>query len=334
MDESQKKDEERAKNGAQTPPSFPVVVPPPPPEVKVRTLRSDIESMVKSGGSAPQFRSVKAPGLAAIALDTASKPKLEAKQKNFLWAIVAVLVLLIGAVSYLAYQVFFKNPPAWFSNIFGISEEQGTSSYTTAQNNQPLVIPDFKHKSFLRKDIEETFKLVVGEQAESAAELQTYGPKVAGILAHASATSTFFEIVAENKGGKPIAASEFFPLIGADILNSQFVFANFNPDFTIFVYKDKNGSWPGYILGLKPGQNWLFLKSDIAQLENSAKIVNLFLTSPGDPSKEGFRETVVGGQPARILNFSSGASFVYGWFRGYLILSTSEDGLKEALARL
>lgn len=39
-------------------------VPPPPPEVKVRTMKSDIESMAKSGGGLPQFQNVTVAGLA------------------------------------------------------------------------------------------------------------------------------------------------------------------------------------------------------------------------------------------------------------------------------
>lgn len=38
-------------------------VPPPPAEVKVRTMRSDIESMKQSGGGLPQFQNVTVEGL-------------------------------------------------------------------------------------------------------------------------------------------------------------------------------------------------------------------------------------------------------------------------------
>jgi hypothetical protein len=38
-------------------------VPPPPAEVKVRTMKSDLESMAKSGGGLPQFQNVSVAGL-------------------------------------------------------------------------------------------------------------------------------------------------------------------------------------------------------------------------------------------------------------------------------
>ena len=37
--------------------------PPPPSEVKIRTMRSDIESMMQSGGGAPSYRNVSVSGL-------------------------------------------------------------------------------------------------------------------------------------------------------------------------------------------------------------------------------------------------------------------------------
>jgi hypothetical protein len=37
--------------------------PPPPSEVKIRTMRSDIDSMMKSGGGAPSYRNVSITGL-------------------------------------------------------------------------------------------------------------------------------------------------------------------------------------------------------------------------------------------------------------------------------
>jgi cobalamin biosynthesis Mg chelatase CobN len=44
--------------------------PPPPSEVKIRTMRSDIDSMMKSGGGAPSFQNVSVQGLS---LDTKRK---------------------------------------------------------------------------------------------------------------------------------------------------------------------------------------------------------------------------------------------------------------------
>lgn len=79
-------------------------VPPPPPEVKIRTLRSDLESMAQSGGSSPQFRSVAVPGVSA-----ASEAAGEKKTKDILTAVLAVIAVgLVAAVGFLVYQLFFR----------------------------------------------------------------------------------------------------------------------------------------------------------------------------------------------------------------------------------
>lgn len=45
--------------------------PPPPSEVKIRTMRSDIESMMQSGGGAPSYQTVSVEGLS---MDKKFKP--------------------------------------------------------------------------------------------------------------------------------------------------------------------------------------------------------------------------------------------------------------------
>ncbi len=45
--------------------TFATVAPPPPSEVRIRTMRSDIASMMQSGGGAPAFESISVPGLSA-----------------------------------------------------------------------------------------------------------------------------------------------------------------------------------------------------------------------------------------------------------------------------
>ena len=56
---------------------------------------------------------------------------------------------------------------------------------------------------------------------------------------------------------------------------------------------------------------------------------------PGTPDAA-FKDALVDSQPVRALRYSSGAMFVYGWFgnNNYLVISTSEAGLKAAEKRL
>jgi len=78
----------------------------------------------------------------------------------------------------------------------------------------------------------------------------------------------------------------------------------------------------------------------LTDLENASSsfqgdINNLFITPPGMPDPN-FKDSLVSGEPVRELHYSSGASLFYGWFVGneYLVISTSKEGLQDALGRL
>jgi hypothetical protein len=124
---------------------------------------------------------------------------------------------------------------------------------------------------------------------------------------------------------------------GATVLDPSFLAENFNPDPTFFVYRDKSGSWPGYVLSLQNGKNWLFLESDVAKLESSPAIANFFLTNTGPASPDGFTDSAIASTTVRILPFLEATVptyFVYGWSNGNLILSTSQAGFAAAIAHL
>lgn len=81
--------------------------PPPPPEVKVRTMRSDLESMAKSGGGGlPHFQSVKVVGLSG---GKAGTPSATAKNKLMITLIAIVAVAALCVVVYFAYTLFFAH---------------------------------------------------------------------------------------------------------------------------------------------------------------------------------------------------------------------------------
>jgi hypothetical protein len=102
----------------------PTTAPPPPPEVKVRTMRSDLESMLKNGGGLPQFQNVKvsgtsgsvktAPSIAVqMQAQTQVKDSGSTQKKN---AIVSILITIVfvatlAAVSLFVYMKFFKAAP-------------------------------------------------------------------------------------------------------------------------------------------------------------------------------------------------------------------------------
>src|SRR5579864_5106921 len=81
--------------------------PPPPSEVKVRTMRSDLDAMAKSGGGLPRFQSVKVSGLSAEKDPAITVEKMKSKNGAIVALVVIGLVAALGAIGYLAYRLFF-----------------------------------------------------------------------------------------------------------------------------------------------------------------------------------------------------------------------------------
>ena len=181
-----------------------------------------------------------------------------------------------------------------------------------------------------------TLTLSLGGAASSAADLATFNQKLSALLTEANTNASIIEINVQTGDGHGVAIGDLLTKANASILNAQ-ALAHFNPDETFFVYRDKSGFWPGIMLSVKPGDNWLFAESDVAKLESSPDIANLFLGSVGAPSGSGFVDGAVSSTAARILSFPSAnppASFVYGWYETYLIISTSQNGFAAAMSRL
>ena len=88
-------------------------VPPPPAEVKVRTMKSDIEGIAKSGGGSPQFRTVavEGRGLRMSQLDAAGRtapPATSSSSSGFPWWIVIVGVIVLVILLLFGYVLLLK----------------------------------------------------------------------------------------------------------------------------------------------------------------------------------------------------------------------------------
>ena len=103
---------------------------------------------------------------------------------------------------------------------------------------------------------------------------------------------------------------------------------------TSFIYYDTKGAWPGYVFKLKSGTNPAAAQTSTAKIEQSTSLAALYLASPGTVSTGGFKNGSAGAIKTRYLSFASGASFNYGWVNNYLVISTSFDGFKKAVALL
>ncbi len=330
-------------------------IPAPTAEVKVRTMRSDLASLTATGGGLPRFNKVNVEGLS---IARAAAPVAEAKPQKRSNLILVIAIVVVACVALAVGGLLLYNT---FSNQ-GSTAGQGAASNNAQPVSPPTSSPVqayvppaaattsapvvFTHVSFFKKPADQTITLSLssGGAAQTASELQTYDQQVLGVLASTTAGAQLIEIDVKGGDGNALSIEELLSQADAEIIDPNFLSSHFNPDATFFAYRDKNGFWPGYVIALNTGENKTSLQSGVQAIESSAKIGNIFLAGAGTASPSGFGDAMISGVQVRILNFTGvapanggqtvSASFVYGWFRNYLIISASREGFAQAVARL
>jgi hypothetical protein len=318
----------------------------PPVEVSIRTMASDLASLGETGGGPPRAMNVAVPSLSRFETPV-SQPKPGENQaaavavgeevpvahasrssRLLIWAFASlfgVIVLFLGGyyfIPLLSSPKTVQQPPPTV---------HATSSIPS--NTPPPAPPKvaFEHHSVFTQPVDGIFILNL---ASSSDGMKVYIPQAGALLGGTSASSSLFEAELRDADGNPPSAEAFLTSSGANVFDQNFLGANFNSDFTLFFYKDKNGAWPGYIFSLMQNGSPILLQQDLRKIENASNIANLFLNDPGTPETS-FKDVLVSGQPVRVLGFSDKKSVLaYGWLLNkYLIVSTSLEGIKQALAR-
>lgn len=263
---------------------------------------------------------------------------------NFLFTIIVlVLIILIAALG-----VGFVMSTGAVSSFSFVKNLLPGSATTTTTTSTP--VPDYVPSSAVKDfdpyaDIEEIrfwripadtqidIKLS-REAAVTAEDLLTFQQKVAGKIQELPASARFVEIRLRKDGDRPADGLVFSSLTGIRIFNDTFFSENFEPNITAFVYRDKKGSWPGYVFKLLPNKSSKTLTPEVQLLERSSTLTSLFLESPGS-SRGLFKDGTQLNIPTREQEYTMpGATIGYGWQDRYFVISTSVDGLKEALRRL
>lgn len=307
------------------PATGPSIPPSPPPEIGIRTMASDLSSFKSSGGleakpktfkpeefsKEPTFEpqsSYEAEG-AKI-----SKPKPRSRVLPISLGIIG-FVIIAGLVLY-----FFVLP------IFFPKEEAPVIETENPPAEQPQVeITPLIHQTFFITPPASSTTMNLNNlnlaEVDSALNAAASGISPQTIR---EVTFTVAQVVPE--------AADFMSLAFPE-LDKEFLKSNFNRDFTVFLYRDSNGSWPGYVFRLDSAANASQVTTVIKTIESSVNIPNLFLSDPGAPSSAGFKDGImIGEAQARYLSYGMpGASLNYGWFNDHLIVSTSFNGLKESL---
>ncbi len=109
--------------------------------------------------------------------------------------------------------------------------------------------------------------------------------------------------------------------------------ALFEDDFTALLYYDAAGVWPIYISKLKSGVTPESVTTAFKQAEGVMDLANFYISSPG--VFKGFKGGKLSAYSTRYnVGSQSGASFNYGMFGNYFIISANFNGLKGVLPLL
>ncbi len=328
-------------------------VPPPPDadsssalaEVVIRTMASDIELLGETGGSSPTGTTetlANIPGRDAAEQDGASEgesspPQTRSGMRMVFWS--------LGGIALVA-GLFFAG---YYLIPFVVNQQSGDRPSVVnprSSSTPPGVLPDygdvgFVHETFFTGPSDSIITVSLDDPAIPA-ETRPFAAQVASLLKSANSQAKFFEIENKLVNGSAAPWSVFASSTGLNLLSADFVSARFEQDFTAFAVRDKDAFWPGYILKLKKGQTPLTLRTQAAvMIEGVAPdFPGLFfapISAPSVTSTNVFKDGQVNNQSVRIFSFGrpNAPVVIYGWFfNSYLVISTSEDGLRQAVARL
>ncbi len=301
----------------------------PPPDVGIRTMASDLSSLKASGGLEAKpttFKSedfnkepvldIEQPGAAGAEKRVKSIQQRPHPRVLFISLGIVVFIVIAGLVIY-----FFVMPL-----IFPSQEELITE---TPPAEMPPAIPPLVHQSYFIVPPASIAGMNLNNL--NLAEVDTaLNTAAAGMELQTIREITF--TVAETA----VPETADFLSLAFPGLDKEFLESSFERDFTVFLYRDSNGSWPGYVFRLNSDSTVSQTTPIISSIESSTNIPNIYLTDLGSPSSAEFKDGLkIGETSARYLSFNTpGASFNYGWFDNHLIVSTSFNGFREALKLL
>lgn len=142
------------------------------------------------------------------------------------------------------------------------------------------------------------------------------------------------EVVLTSELGQPLF-SDILQMFLPD-LSTTTISSLFEDDFTMVITYDQNGAWLGMVAKLKATADLASAKTEMAKLEASKNLVNLYLQNSGTQSTAGFKDGKANNTATRYVSFSkTGASLNYGWTNNNLFaMSGSYNGMKALLTKL
>lgn len=325
------------------PPSRPIQSAPQPAtsdqDVGIRTMTGDMTSLRASGGLESEPKMFKPKDLLGNEPIPAPQMPPEGKERaahsKALFTAIGVVggIVVLGVIGYLfVLPMLNKAPIVTPPPAEPITTTEPISPVEPTPPVEPPTPPPFEHKTLFPSASS------VGSQAVALEALTA--DSVAASLKSATgqiAVGSLTEIAFAYSG----AAIQARQLIGALLPgSSSSIETDIEEDFTAFIYKDANGSWPGYVLSL----------TDAATAQSGSKVSDaikaspkvFYLDDPGNPKSASFNDGAKlspNTTSVQYLQYSQpGASFNIATMtvgsENYLVISTSYNGIKEAVKAL
>lgn len=301
------------------------VPPPPTPEVSVRTMQSDIKSISQGEVSpTPEIVSPRqsfdnraaqsfTPELAGQMMsEEGAEPK---KSRAGLWTLIIIIVVV--ALAAVGYFLIYPMMSAPLATPVAEQTEQPTvpttptvAAHASAFGNSVNLVPSV------------TLKLETVNRETIIQGLTDQGALI---------TDGLTEVILQDASGGQIPFPTYLAALLPSFLDGQSVGTYATDDFTAYLFKNKSGVWPGYIVPLRP-EGGATLAQWLANFEKT-DLSALFVTTPGTIGT--FKDGTVMGVPDRFApGTAAGASISYAATATDLHISASYDGLKTALSAL
>ncbi len=300
---------------------------PPIPEVEVRTMESDKKS-VERGEIRPTPESVlppiedKSPMFKSETVSTTSLGDSMPMKKGHtgLYATLIVIILLLASGGIYYFYNFYNQSPS--TDVTAVSNSLNNTKPTNDLPKEHLN----PHSSLLSSTIpssEARFgNLIYDSVFQYFKQITTVSKPANG---------TLIEIKTLDEKGSQIPFGSFLPLFFA--VDKTQLGNWFNDDFTTFIYFDEKGSWPGFVAKIKDGISSAEIFDSLGKSLEVQDLTKFYIVNPGKFQK--FKDGQLNGKKTRYASaLSDGASFNYGIFGNYFVISTSYPGIKTVSSSL
>lgn len=294
---------------------------PPISQAKIRTMRSDLQSLGQSGGQEPKpyFIEINQAPKKAAPTEKKSATEKPTNEKTIFpkWLSIVILLLilttLIGAGIYL---LFFRSPSAQNSTGQQLLSEPSAAPATISpiipqQPKIPRQSPSFFKKPFFSREEIILNPLTADNLRQSLLN-----------AASGTAIGTLKEIIFQDKSFAPIPFSQLFSLLSPES-NAKPITTIFEDNFGAAIFIDKNGAWPGYAVQTKPNASLIQAYSLIKEAFETPSFAPNFFLKKTATATASFQDNKIGNPAinARCLAFNqNGANFCYGWQNNNLLL--------------